>query len=520
MKYLLFLIMLFCGAIDLRAGSTGNCYEPAVGEIFTLQQQTPFYFLSPVPPAKKLLERIDLSFFRNRMTVSLYRYRLQIPAGLETSVDRRLTVWSPWISDDLTEIKIPRLDLEGGYKLIIEYKPVESNETKVHETPFYVYFPNPAVLASAATSSAPAQVAGDRQGNQTRTVENARPGSPRASSAPTRAAPGTESRDVTSSSGLQKAEEKAEIQRRNDLAELNLEVNIIPEVVKVDNPADTPSASIALIPGEPEAVTDTGSSTSDSDNDGNTQLHIAIAAGDNEYARWLIEKGTETNVLNNLGLSPLHVAALLDNRTIAADLLRAGAVIDMKGPSGYTALHIASEMDHTGIAADLVFNGAKQGIKTEQGLTAASISRIQGNGELSKLISRRDSGLIELVVKTERPESAVNLNERLFADFDLPYDNSMVRRMKFNKTVRIISVPLTAAATASFIYFRTEAQQNLSLSRIAETEEMAKKLYDKSLSCDRNSYISGGVSLVSVYGFIQSTIRKKSITQKMRKTFD
>jgi len=519
MKYLLFLIMLFCGAVDLNAGSIGYYDESSVRDIFILQQQTPFYFLSPVPPAKKLLERIDLSFFRNRMTVSLYRYRLQIPSGIETSVDRRLTVWSPWISDDLTEIKIPRLDLEGGYKLIIEYKPVESNETKVHETPFYVYFPNPAVLASASPS-APAPAVSSRQGEPVRTVENTQSGSGRASSTGSKVAVNPGAKDVTSPSVPQKSEEQAEIQRRNDLAELNLEVNIIPEVVTVNNPVDRPSDSVVMSPGEPDSSTDTGVSISDRDEDGNTQLHMAITTGDNEYARWLIEKGTETNVLNNLGLSPLHVATLLDNRTVAADLIRAGAIIDMKGPSGYTALHIASEMNYSGIAADLVFNGANKGIKTEQGLTAVSISRIQGNVKLAKLISRRDSGMIDLVVKNGRTESPGILNERLFAGFDLSYDNSMVRKMKFNRTVRIISAPLAAAAAASFIYFRTEAEQNLSLSRIAETEEMAKELYDKSLVCDRNSYISGGVSLISVYGFIQSTIRKKSITQKMRKTFD
>lgn len=519
MKYLLFLIMLFCVTIELGARSTGSFDESSIRDTFIAQQQTPFYFLNPVPPAKKLLERIDLSFFRNRMTVSLYRYRLQIPAGVETSVDRRLTVWSPWISDDLTEIKIPRLDLEGGYKLVIEYKPVEGNETKIHETPFYVYFPNPAVLASAAPASTE-PVLNRKPGGQVRPAESTQSGSVRASTSGEKAEANQQAKEKNPSSGPVNTVEKPELQRRNDLAELNLEVNIIPEIVTVDNPADRPSAPFVMIPDDPEYVPDTGISISDRDEEGNTQLHIAILSGDNEYARWLIEKGIATDVPNNMGFLPLHIAALLDNRAVAADLIRAGASVDTQGPSGYTALHISSELNHSGIVADLVFNGARKGLKTVQGLTAGSIAKIQGNNDLARLISRRDSGMIGLTVKGSVIESSDNLNERVFAGFDLLYNNSLVRKMKFNKALRIISVPLAVAASASFIYFRTEAEQNLSQSRIAETEQMAKELYDKSLVCDRNSYISGGLSLVSAYGFIQSSIRKKSITHKMRKTFD
>src|SRR5690606_31615524 len=117
------------------------------------------------------------------------------------------------------------------------------------------------------------------------------------------------------------------------------------------------------------------------------------------------------DVPNNMGFLPLHIAALLDNRAVAADLIRAGASVDTQGPSGYTALHISSELNHPGIVADLVFNGARKGLKTVQGLTAGSIARIQGNNDLARLISRRDSGMIGLTVKGSVIESSDNLNE-------------------------------------------------------------------------------------------------------------
>ena len=92
---------------------------------FSLYQETPFYFLKPVPPTIKLPDKIDLSFFRNQSVVSQYRYRLEIPAGGVTAIDRNFTRWSPWISFDFIEFIIPMLDREGGYKLNIEYKIIQ-----------------------------------------------------------------------------------------------------------------------------------------------------------------------------------------------------------------------------------------------------------------------------------------------------------------------------------------------------------------------------------------------------------
>ena len=81
MKYLLFLIMLFCGAIDLRAEAPAIAMNRQSGNIHFATADSLLFSLSG-STGEKLLERIDLSFFRNRTFVSLYRYRLQSPAGL------------------------------------------------------------------------------------------------------------------------------------------------------------------------------------------------------------------------------------------------------------------------------------------------------------------------------------------------------------------------------------------------------------------------------------------------------
>ena len=74
--------------------------------------------------------------------------------------------------------------------------------------------------------------------------------------------------------------------------------------------------------------------------------------------------------------------------------------------------------------------------------------------------------------------------------------------------------------TAGLAYFKSEANNYYSLYKIAETEEMAKDLYNKANRYDTYAYISGGISLASIYGFIHSGIRKKYISGEMRKKFN
>jgi hypothetical protein len=66
---------------------------------------------------------------------------------------------------------------------------------------------------------------------------------------------------------------------------------------------------------------------------------------------------------------------------------------------------------------------------------------------------------------------------------------------------------------------RSEANRYYSLSKVAESEQVAKSYYDKTRMFDKNAYIAGGVSIISVYSFIHSSIRKRSISGRMQKSF-
>jgi len=576
-------------------------------------QQDPFYFLSPVPASVKLFDKINLSFFRNKLIVLQYRYRLQTPYGSQTEIDGRFIIWSSWIKDDFAEIRIPRLDQEGGYRLIIEYKPSSGNETKKFEKVFYVYYVNPLTSAEAAKSKTQprtGRTAAELNTVANRTTTNTTPNTtaqkpvntpPKTAanppdkvpakttaSLPDKAPPKTiaESTETGPAKPSIKAVPASEniasgnrkiYDKRLDLRDVKIKVNIPPKIVpQVESLAAQSSEKEVIVERSTapkyemllaEAIEkrDTalfresiqngagiilkgknggnifhlmnetfagenlismlknkGFSINETDNSGNSPLHLAILSGENRYARSLINQGADLNIKDNMELSPLHLAVLLNDEEVVDELLKKGADIDLKGNTGYTPLHIASEMNYIEIANNLLLKGAKNGIKTKQGLSPKTIAKIQANDEMVRLIMKKGSDTLS-TAKSNSVRSIIKLNsgnQNPIIEFNLPYDKELAKKRQFNKMVQIISIPVFGLSTAYAVYLKTQANHYYSLSRIAETEVLAKYYYDKTVRFDTFAYISGGISLVSAYGFIHSTIKKLGLTKRMVKTFN
>jgi hypothetical protein len=573
MKYILAILLLCLGTNVKRAYSTDKYYEIAIFDFIGLQQQEPFYFVTPVPPAKRLLDNIDLSFFKNRLSVATYRYRIQIPNGAETSIDRRLTVWSGWTKNDLAEIKIPRLDLEGGYKLIVEYNPSEGTGIKRFEVPFYVYYSSSANVASdTKTLSAPPARSTSRESNSSRESANA--------ALKTSDERGSQNQNERAASVLAvtatgKTRKETSVKRDtlNDLSGVRIDINFTPEIIpdkfllaeladelqipETGGEENLDSIYMATVVKDPVLYNDSvqGGTTADAaesfdsvsvnqysvrtssdslsaemeenvltpDNNEpavNDSLHLAILSGDEQYAKYLISGGADLNVRNNLDLTPLHIAVLMNNRELVNELIDKGADLNASGNTGYTALHIASELNLFDISADLIFHGANTKLKTSQGLSPKLIARIQGNTEIEDLISGKDSSLL-----LHRPVSANDLfvsRSKMMApdiNFVLPYDKTLVQKRHFNKLIQYISVPVFTVSSVLFATNKSKANHNFSMSRVAETEAMAKELFDDGVRYNRIANITGGISLISAFGIVHSTMRKRNITSRMTKTF-
>jgi ankyrin repeat protein len=261
-----------------------------------------------------------------------------------------------------------------------------------------------------------------------------------------------------------------------------------------------------------------GISIDKQDDNGNSPLHIAILNGDFEYTRFLINQGADMNIKNNTDLSPLHLTAFLNSHQISGYLMEKGAVVDIKGNSGYTPLHIASELNNYTLVKQLLNHGAKTKHKTDQKLSPASIAKIQKNDEIFRLLTR--SGNREN--KTDTVDFTWNMKYHVLDPrfkFTLIYNNDLAAKRQLFSLAQIITAPLAVILSAGVVYIKSEANHYYSLSEIAETEEEARTLYNKTKKLDRSAYITAGVSLISAYGFIHSTLRKKNVTGRMYKTF-
>ncbi len=576
--------MIFYGTSFNEVRSADKSEEHSIPESF-LSQQVPFYFLNSIPAAVKLSGKINLSFFRNQSIVFQYRYKLELPYGSESDIDRKFITWSVWTKDNLTEFAVPRLDQEGGYKLIIEYMTPELGETRKFEKPFYVYRGNPKSDEKIAESKPapandkpPAKKAPDidktpaRPSSATdKTSSGTKPvTTPATGQTVSKTAVSTEPVTDTKNKQPEKLNEnQASAKYPNKeiktepvpsagiisaaSSDKNREFDkiVVPDYNKllaeaierkdaalfrnsIQNGASfeikgTNGGNIFHIIdgtlGNEEMISiikDKGISINEMDNFGNSPLHLAILYGERDYATSLINQGADINLKNNLELSPLHLAAYLDDDETLKHLLNKGAEIDIRGNSGYTPLHIAAEMNHAAVARDLLLAGAKSKMKTNQKFTPKTIARIQRNPEMNKLIRKKGSNSVD------SPEfySANNITrfppvrQNPEYDFNLPYDNGLVKSRNFTKVVQIISIPILIAGTSFTAYLNHEANGYYSLYKRAESEEVAKGYYNKTKKYDSYTYIVGGISLVNLYGLIHSTLKKKSITDRMYKTFN
>jgi len=224
-----------------------------------------------------------------------------------------------------------------------------------------------------------------------------------------------------------------------------------------------------------------------------------------------------------MDLSPLHLAVLLNNRSIVKELLDKGAIVDIVGKAGYTPLHIAAEMNNVEIAGDLLKNGAKVAFRTDQQLSSKTIAKIQENNTIVDLIKCKGSCSASTSMPSTYPRQYNSNAVYPKVDFNLPYDQKLIKNRHTAKVIQIISVPVFAICVAGSTYLKIEANNYYSLYKEYQATEgsmdLAKYNYDKTMQYDTYFYISGGISVVPLYTFIHSTIWKKNITNKMRKVF-
>lgn len=518
--------------------------------------QTPFNFTNQIPSRIGLAGKVDLSFYVNHSVVFQYRYRLEVPQGGGTNINRTLLYWTDWINKDINEVVVQDIGKEGRYKLVVEYRTHTSNEIKRFEKLFDVYDTRPAIADETApkkTVPAPAETTpettkpvaenkplknGDDQVKTTTIIK--KDDHKQVIEKPVFQNDQTGREVADNRSGI--LHEKSAVADKGLTKDYNMtlmesirqkDAGMVKESIRngaglgirginggnIFHMLDESTADENLI----SLLVSKGISINEPDNFNNTPLHYAIIKGRTLYARYLLNQGASLDLKNDIDLAPLHMATMLNNNTIVQDLLRNGANVNIKGNSGYTPLHIASEMNHSAIAGDLLRNGAKARMRTDQKYSSITIAKIQKVESMRKLIA--SNGYYQIAVSTTSLSSAGMNPYNVYPeiDFNLPYDPLLVRNRQTAKIIQLISAPVFALCAAGAAYSKLEADDYYSLylkyKELEGSHDIAKSNYNKTLEYDTYFYISGGISVVSLYSFIHSTLWKRNVTNRMHKVF-
>lgn len=540
------------GIIPEISPAVANCNLESLCIKSTLDQ-SPFNFLTLVPSRVKIKDRVDLSFYVNQAVVFQYRMKIEAPAGVPpSSLDKSLLAWSEWLNRDINEIVIPKLEKAGRYKLVIEYKTHKSKEIRTYEKPFEAYDEN-ALKVNMATQSRPPSLENKDQ-VESEIIARKDPANESVTEKEILTDVSQITEKVSHEGNYQITEHKDTLQNQiaipeettnegsinqtaardyNNLLKNALEEkNLVLIMESLENGADLNlrgpnGGNIFHLLDETTFSDDLisvikakGFSIDEPDNEGNTPLHYAILSDNREYAKSLIGQGAKMDILNSSRLSPLHIAVFLNEPEMVETLVSNKAYINLKGNTGYTPLHVAAEMNHIDIASFLLSNGSKAKIKTDQKLNALTISKIQKNQEISRLISTNKHKFSNLSSNAEPRtliEKTTPYYERI--DFTLPYNSQLIKKRQLASLIQKVSAPVFVIGAAGAAYFKIEADKYYKQHRNAENQNDADYYYDKTKEYDIYTYSAGGISLASLYGFVHSTIWKKNTTTRMRKQF-
>ncbi|MEZ0224201.1 MAG: ankyrin repeat domain-containing protein [Alphaproteobacteria bacterium] len=130
-----------------------------------------------------------------------------------------------------------------------------------------------------------------------------------------------------------------------------------------------------------------GADKTASDNDGNTAMHLSVAAGCRDVVELLLGLKFPADLSNKAGFTPLSSAASAGHTAIAEDLLLAGVNANHETPGILeTPLMIATYRDFPALVSCLLKHGAKVDQQDANGATAAMRAAGQNNAECLSLL--------------------------------------------------------------------------------------------------------------------------------------
>uniref|UniRef100_A0A674E312 Ankyrin 1 n=1 Tax=Salmo trutta TaxID=8032 RepID=A0A674E312_SALTR len=117
-----------------------------------------------------------------------------------------------------------------------------------------------------------------------------------------------------------------------------------------------------------------------------TSFLRAARSGNMDKAIDHIKNGIDINTANQKGNTALHIAALAGQEQVVAELVNYGANINAQSQKGFTPLYMAAQENHLEVVKFLLENGANQSIPTEDGFTPLAVALQQGHENVVALL--------------------------------------------------------------------------------------------------------------------------------------
>ncbi|XP_063798948.1 B-cell lymphoma 3 protein homolog [Pseudophryne corroboree] len=165
-----------------------------------------------------------------------------------------------------------------------------------------------------------------------------------------------------------------------------------------------PPYHTALLPTDTDVQADIRAATQ-SDEDGDTALHIAVVHGNISAAQRvisLLKHGRkELDILNNLRQTPLHLAVITDHPDLVALLLEHGSSPQIPDRNGQTCVHLACEYGSMGSLEVLMRAGTRNLEATNyQGMTALHVAVSTGRRDITLCLLEHGAGVNAVDIKS------------------------------------------------------------------------------------------------------------------------
>lgn len=105
---------------------------------------------------------------------------------------------------------------------------------------------------------------------------------------------------------------------------------------------------------------------------GQSLLHLAVAAGDRDFVAELLDKGANVDARDEQGNTPLHLAA--GSLEVAELLLKYEADAAASNKAGQTPLHVAAATGNRAVVQLLTWKGASKEVRDKNGQTPADVA--------------------------------------------------------------------------------------------------------------------------------------------------